>query len=167
MYSERYNPGFAVARIVGMTVLGLVGAVIIAFLFGYFVMLLWNWLMPPLLHAGTINYWQAFGIVILAKILFGGVGGGHHDRGARDWRKKARRWDRWESGPGHLGWKGPWCWEDDGGDEWALKGSHRNWQYYRQYWRDEGKAAFEAWLDKRDKDRDKDQGKGPDHPKAQ
>ena len=122
--------------------------------------------MPPLLHAGTINYWQAFGIVILAKILFGGVGGGHRDYGSRDWRKKARRWDRWESGPGHLGWKGPCSWEDDGGDEWAPKGSHRNWRHYRQYWRDEGKAAFEAWLDKRVKDRDKDQDKGPDQSQA-
>ena len=76
-------------RIVVMTIVGLIGAVIIAFLFGYFVMLLWNWLLPPLLHAGTINYWQAFGIVILAKILFGGIGGAHRTYGSRRWRRKA------------------------------------------------------------------------------
>jgi len=167
MHSERFNPGFTVARIVAMTVLGLVGAVIIAFLFGYFVMLLWNWLMPPLFHAGTINYWQAFGIVILAKILFGGVGGGHHDRGPRGWRREARRWDRWESRCGQHAWKGPWRWGDNEGDEWAPKGSHRNWRYYGQYWRDEGKAAFEAWLDKHEEDRDKDQDKTPGGPKAE
>jgi hypothetical protein len=37
------------------------------------VMLLWNWLMPAL-FAGvrTIDYWQALGLLLLAKILFGG-----------------------------------------------------------------------------------------------
>jgi hypothetical protein len=158
MHSENTHPGFAVARIVAMTITGLIGAVIIAFLFGYFVMLLWNWLLPPLLHAGTINYWQAFGIVILAKILFGGMGGTHRTYGPRGWRREARRWGRWESGRGPLGWKGSWCGEDDEGDEWAPKGSHRNWRYYGQYWRDEGKAAFEAWLDKHEKDKDQDKG---------
>jgi hypothetical protein len=158
MHSESTNPAHTVVRIVVMTITGLIGAVIIAFLFGYFVMLLWNWLLPPLLHAGTINYWQAFGIVILAKILFGGMGGTHRYYGPRGWRREARRWGRWESGHGPLGWKGSWCGEDEGQDEWAPRGSRRNWRYYGQYWRDEGRAAFEAWLDKHDKDKDQDKG---------
>lgn len=163
MYSESTNPAATVVRIVIMTIVGLIGAVIIAFLFGYFVMLLWNWLLPPLLHAGTINYWQAFGIVILAKILFGGVGGTHRYNGGRGWRREGRRWDRWESGHWPLGWKGPCRGEDEGQDEWSPRGSRRNWRYYGQYWRDEGKAAFEAWLDKQNKD--KDQNKGSNQPK--
>ena len=162
MHSESTNPAQTVVRIVVMTIVGLIGAVIIAFLFGYFVMLLWNWLLPPLLHAGTINYWQAFGIVILAKILFGGMGGTHRTYGSRRWRE-GRRWDRWESGRWPLGWRGPCRGEDDEGDEWTPRGSRRNWRYYGQYWRDEGKAAFEAWLDKHEKD--KDQDKGSNQPK--
>jgi hypothetical protein len=158
MYSEHAHPGSTVARIVGMTVLGLVGAVIIAFLFGSLVMLLWNWLMPPLLHAGTINYWQAFGLVILAKILFGGSGGGHYGPGHRVWKKRARRWDRWDKGS---------CGAEDWGDDWAPRGSHRNWRRYDQYWKGEGKAAFEAWLDKQDKAKAQDPDKGSGEPKAE
>lgn len=161
------NPGWSVARIVGLTVAGIIGAVIIAFLFGYFVMLLWNWLLPPLFHVGTINYWQAFGLVILAKILFGGFGPGHAPgHGRHDWRREARRWERWGGPCGPRDWKGPWRWEDK--DDWAPKGSHRNWHYYGQYWREEGKAGFEAWLDKHGgaaKDEEKDNG--PAQPKAE
>jgi len=70
-----------------------------AFLLGYVVMLLWNWLMPELFGLATITYWQAFGILVLAKILFGGFGGrrgccggGGHWRGR--WRS---RWkSKWE-----------------------------------------------------------------------
>jgi hypothetical protein len=166
MHMENAHPGHIVARIVGMTILGLVGAVIIAFLFGYFVMLLWNWLLPPLFHAGTINYWQAIGIVILAKILFGGTGVGHSHRGHRDWKREARRWDCWESGHGRHGWKGPWSREEGECDEWAPKGSHGNWRYYGKYWKDEGKASFEAWLNKQEKDGDKGPVKGPDQPQG-
>ena len=167
MDAESTHPGHTVARIVGMTILGLIGAVIIAFLFGYFVMLLWNWLLPPLLHAGTINYWQAIGIVILSKILFGGSGAGHSYRGRRGWKREARRWDNWESGHGCRGWRGSWRRKDGEENDWAPKGSPRNWRYYGQYWKDEGKAAYEAWLDKNAKDGDKAPDKGPDQPKAQ
>jgi len=165
MSEHSLNPGWRVARIVGLTMAGIVGAVVIAFLFGYFVMLLWNWLMPPLFHVGTINYWQAFGLVILAKILFGGFGSGHSPHPEHDgWKKEARRWERWGGPCGPGSWKGPRRWEDDK-DDWAPKGSHRNWRFYGRYWRDEGRAAFEAWLDKQDKDRSPDQS--PDQPKAE
>ncbi|MET1057754.1 MAG: hypothetical protein ABWY16_20745 [Pedobacter sp.] len=41
------------------------------------VMLLWNNLLPEILHVSTITFWQAMGIFILSKILFGfGKGGG-------------------------------------------------------------------------------------------
>jgi hypothetical protein len=171
MYPDYYRPGPTVARVVGLTVVGIVGAVIIAFLFGYFVMLLWNWLLPPLVHVGTINYWQAFGIVILAKILFGGIGGGHvHDHEHRRWRREAKYWAKWGAGPGPWEWRGPRHWEGYGADEWAPKGSYRNWRFYGRYWQDEGKAAFEAWLDKHGqaaKEEDKDKDSGPAQPKAE
>ncbi len=47
------------------------------FIFGYVVMLLWNALLPAVLGVGTITFWQALGILVLSKILFGGFGGGH------------------------------------------------------------------------------------------
>ena len=35
------------------------------------VMQLWNNLLPAILHVGAITFWQAMGIFVLSKILFG------------------------------------------------------------------------------------------------
>jgi hypothetical protein len=35
------------------------------------VMLLWNNLLPQIIHVEAINFWQAAGIFILCKLLFG------------------------------------------------------------------------------------------------
>lgn len=40
------------------------------------VMLLWNAILPDLFGVGTISFWQALGLFILCKILFGGFMGG-------------------------------------------------------------------------------------------
>lgn len=37
----------------------------------FLVMLLWNAILPDLFHFPTISYWQALGLFILCKILFG------------------------------------------------------------------------------------------------
>ena len=47
------------------------------FLFGWLVMLLWNGILPEVLSVNTISFWQAMGILVLSKILFGGFKGGH------------------------------------------------------------------------------------------
>jgi hypothetical protein len=44
--------------------------------FGVGVMLLWNALMPGIFELPALNYWQAAGLLLLARILFGGFGGG-------------------------------------------------------------------------------------------
>jgi hypothetical protein len=41
-------------------------------LFSAVTMLLWNALMPQIFHLPTINYWQAIGLLILARLFFGG-----------------------------------------------------------------------------------------------
>lgn len=53
-----------------------VGFLLIAAAFSAIVMLLWNWLMPALFELAVINFWQAAGLFILARILFGGFGWG-------------------------------------------------------------------------------------------
>jgi hypothetical protein len=45
--------------------------------FGVVVMLLWNWLVPGIFGWAAINFWQALGLLVLSKILFGGFGGRH------------------------------------------------------------------------------------------
>ncbi len=41
-------------------------------LFGVITLLLWNALMPSIFHLPVINYWQALGLLILARLFFGG-----------------------------------------------------------------------------------------------
>ncbi len=41
-------------------------------LFSLITMLLWNALMPQIFHLPVINYWQAIGLLILARLFFGG-----------------------------------------------------------------------------------------------
>lgn len=40
-------------------------------LISFVVMVLWNNLLPAILHVGVITFWQAMGIFVLCKILFG------------------------------------------------------------------------------------------------
>ncbi|MBU1076726.1 MAG: hypothetical protein KKH98_05495 [Spirochaetes bacterium] len=123
------HPATRVFRIIGFTIGGIFLAVVFAFIFGLAVKLLWNWLMPSLFGLKMITYWQAFGIVILAKILFSGFGkhpGHHSPRGIE------KKWHKWT--------------ESD--NEWMPKGSYHNWKYYKEYWHEEGKKSFEAYIDK-------------------
>ena len=58
---------------------------------GYVVMALWNVLLPEILGVTTISFWQAVGLLVLSKLLFGfPMGGRHRGGGGGRWRK------RWE-----------------------------------------------------------------------
>jgi hypothetical protein len=48
-------------------------------------MSLWNAILPAVIHVGVITFWQALGILLLSKILFGGFHGG-------GWRGGRERW---------------------------------------------------------------------------
>lgn len=49
----------------------------------FVVMNLWNWLVPAIFHLSAITFWQAMGIFVLSKILFGfGKGGPRGGGGA-------------------------------------------------------------------------------------
>jgi len=65
--------------------LALVGFVAFVALGGEIVKLLWNWLLPPLFGWRTIGFWQALGLLVLCRLLFGGFAMG--PRGSR-WRSR-------------------------------------------------------------------------------
>ena len=67
-------------------------AVLFFAVFGFVVMSLWNWLMPALFGWHLISFWQALGLLILSKILFGGFHGGPR----RHWFWRRRMMERWE-----------------------------------------------------------------------
>ena len=57
-------------------------------LFGFIVMGLWNAILPAVLHVGVISFWQALGILLLSKILFGGFHGGWKNGRRHQWKEK-------------------------------------------------------------------------------
>lgn len=67
-------------------------AALFTLLFGAVVMKLWNWLTPTLFGWHPISFWQALGIFVLSKILFGGF------RGRPGWNPywRHRMMERWE-----------------------------------------------------------------------
>lgn len=67
-------------------------AIVFLVVFTFGVRALWNWLMPELFGWHVITIWQALGILVLSKILFGGLRGGSHG----DWRSRRRIIERWE-----------------------------------------------------------------------
>jgi hypothetical protein len=98
--NHRRNPAFMVLKFALWLALGalVVGGV----------MVLWNWLMPALFTgARTIGYWQALGLIVLARVLFGRGGGGRHWKARRRWhhmsadeREKFQQYAR----GGRCGW---------------------------------------------------------------
>jgi hypothetical protein len=104
-----------IGKIVTVIVIAIIGLTV----FGFIVKGLWNWLMPSLFALHAITFWQAVGLIVLSKILFGGFRGGPgrrmHWRGR--WREKWERMspeerERFSRGMGarfgrHGCWPGP------------------------------------------------------------
>ena len=91
----------------------------------YVLMRLWNWLMPDLFGLATINYWQALGIFIIAKLLFGFGGGGKSKSGSR--HKKNHKSSHKCS---------------------SLRRDFDEWKHYDQFWKEEGEEAYKAYVER-------------------
>lgn len=74
-------------------VAGPLALVLIIWIGGEAVMLLWNWLLPVLFGVRTINLWQAIGLLCLARILFGrwSSGGNGHNKSDRPSGDKCKK----------------------------------------------------------------------------
>jgi hypothetical protein len=141
-HSGHHQKGFAsrhgttALRIFGLTIAGVGFAVLFAFVFGLVVKILWNWLMPAIFGLGVITFWQAFGIVLLAKLLFGAGHGhshkDHHESVRNHFHDRFKRFAHPEGG----------CYEEEA----PAPGNGRKWRHFRQYWQDEGRAAFESYV---------------------
>ncbi len=57
--------------------------------FGAATMLLWNAIMPLLFNLPIITFWQAVGLLVLSRLLFG-LGRSHSPWGYSPWRAKLR-----------------------------------------------------------------------------
>ena len=124
-------------RILGILARVLMGiglATAFAFVFAILVKALWNWIMPGVFGLGEIGFWQAFGLLLLAKIFFGGHGhGDHHPRSSHH---RIHNWFRPDpSEPGGLQ-KEAWI----GGRD-----SHTR-DDFNEFWAGEGRDAFEEFV---------------------
>jgi hypothetical protein len=60
---------------------------------GFGVRELWNCLIPDLFHGPVVTFWQALGLCLLGKLLFGWHGGGpgKFGRTKEQWRRKMQQ----------------------------------------------------------------------------
>lgn len=105
-----------IGKVIGIMVV----VALAAALFGYVVEILWNWLIPGIFHgAGIITFWQAVGLLVLIRILFHGMGGGHRWRHHgwdhhNHWRGDWGKWSKWQNMTAEerekmkAEWKGGW-----------------------------------------------------------
>ena len=83
------KPGWK--KLIWITPLAILGALGFAAVSAVIVLKLWNWLLPSLFGWREITFWQAVGILILTKILFGGFRGRTHSNrrffGSGQWER--------------------------------------------------------------------------------
>ncbi len=127
-YGHHYgHRGWGAGRVVLMALGGVVLAGVLGLVLGVLVQWLWNALLVKLLALPAITYWQAVGLFILAKLLFGGIG---------------------HAGPRHgfhRPWHRNWGWHGGGREEWGCGGGG---ELFERFWEDEGRKAFDAYVAK-------------------
>ncbi|MCU0240967.1 MAG: DUF3106 domain-containing protein [Vicinamibacteria bacterium] len=75
-------------RSIGKGIVCVLLAALLLLACGFVVMGLWNWLLPALFGWPAIGFWQALGLLVLSKILFGSFhcGSMRHEHG--HWRHR-------------------------------------------------------------------------------
>ncbi len=108
-------------EIVGIIIFGAIAITGLAILFGFVIMWLWNWLMPEIFGLTTLKYWQAVGLFILLKILFGGFGGGSSKKSSKNSNNKC---------------------------EPNSKTDFSKWKHYDNFWKEEGDEHYKKYIDR-------------------
>lgn len=124
--------------IAGRIARGILIGIAFALVFGIFVRLLWNWLMPGVFGLREITYGQAIGMIVLARILFGAKG----PRGFAGGRR------------GHSPWAhSPWAWSGPCSNEDVANGHIKDWRRYDEWWEAEGRESFRKYIDSQGNER--------------
>ena len=109
-------------EIAGILIFGAIAITLLAFLFGYVIMWLWNWLMPEIFGLTTLTYWQAVGLFILLKLLLGGCGSGG------SCKKSSKK-------------SNTSCESDS-------KTDFSKWKHYDKFWKEEGDDCFKQYVER-------------------
>lgn len=144
-----------VLKVIGFVILGI--AVVIGF--GFVVKALWNWLMPEIFGLKKISYWQGIGILLLAKIFFGSVGGNSNTNSKSEERKGDGVRGAYSQAL-HEEMQQEFYKEYDKKHPKGLKEEEKNSgadnidqeKLYEKWWAEEGEAKFEDYLRKVEKE---------------
>lgn len=91
-YSNKYKRGLGPLK----ALFFLIMAIFFVVFLGTVVMILWNAILPDVAGFKPLNWWQAIGLLLLSRILFGGFHMGQ--RGERKWSRKRRQWkEKWRN----------------------------------------------------------------------
>ena len=101
--------------------------ILFAFLVGYVVMRLWNWLIPDLFGLTTITYWQAVGVLVLAKLFFGMGNCSSRGSGKHKNKFKNRKCE-------------------------PMRKDFSEWEHYDKFWKEEGENAFKEYVERNKKE---------------
>ena|SRR6266540_4729309 len=108
--------------------------IIVLALLGLVEMLLWNALIPDLFHGPTLTYWQALGLLVLARVLVGFRGPKRHWWKPWHW---GRKWN------GHH-WKAEMG-NDCGPSSWNCGPSSKDWHAWAHMTPEEREKAKQEW----------------------
>ena len=115
-------------KVVVWTGLGIIFFTTMVFVFGWVIQLLWNATIADMFGLPAISYWQAVGIFILAKILFGFGFGGSSTPSQKKRKKQKDAIDRNETE-----------------SESASVGDLADEESFQKFWREEGQQAYEVF----------------------
>lgn len=78
---------FWIKKIIGFTIIAAACLALLAWV----VMLLWNGVLVDVVPVSQVNFWQALGLLVLGKILFGGFRGHFGGDYKQRWKKKMQQ----------------------------------------------------------------------------
>jgi hypothetical protein len=75
--------------------IGILMTILVVLGIASFVMMsLWNWLVPALFGGPVLDYWKALGLLVLARLLFGGFRPHHRGRWGHPWHHPRAHWEQ-------------------------------------------------------------------------
>ena len=82
------NKSFWIKKVIGFTLCAVAAIAVV----GYVVMLLWNNILADVTSVKIINYWQALGLLLLSKLLFGGFNKGFSKKNGKWSSEMKEKW---------------------------------------------------------------------------
>ena len=126
---KKWHSPIGVLKIIMFAIFGISLAVLFGLAFGFAVKYLWNVIVVSIFSIREITYWEAVGIIVLCKLLFGGLHPHPHMKDKH----------RGHAGPGLSRFFGEMF------DE-----RHKE---FSSYWESEGRNAFQQYCEKKQNDK--------------